>query len=385
LLSTLTPNGAGADFVQYHHPDRLGTRLVTNAQDTTYFEQVSLPFGTALNAESTGSTNKRFTSYDRSQTSGLDYAINRHYDSQQGRFTQVDPIGMRSTSLENPQTLNLYAYCTNDPINHSDPSGLGFFSFLKKIFKGILKVLQNKWVQIAIAVAILVIAHYYPGSIFGFGGGASTSAARVATAPVLHTAAAASASSTLATGTLGLGAGLAAAGGALATEGAVLSLSLAADLVSLGLATALGAGLVSQGWHAGRGSTKSPCTKQFTDFFGNLSLYRDVASSLKTSAEFVMAHSSWESGWLGQHAKDLHNLFGLTKAGGRNLRFGSYREGADLYVKILQPHVSGAQTIDEFISGLQKAGYNANKAYYDKIKNQLGDLRRHAADCGVTP
>jgi len=142
LLSTLTPNGAGGEFVQYHHPDRLGTRLVTNAQDTTHFEQVTLPFGTALNAESTGATNLRFTTYDRNATTGLDYAINRHYDAQQGRFTQVDPIGMRSVSLANPQTLNLYAYCANDPINHTDPSGLGFFSFLKRLFGKVIHALK---------------------------------------------------------------------------------------------------------------------------------------------------------------------------------------------------------------------------------------------------
>jgi RHS repeat-associated protein len=144
LLSTLTPNGAGADFVQYHHPDRLGTRLVTNAQDTTYFEQVTLPFGTALNAESTGSTNRRFTSYDRSTVTGLDYAVNRHYDSQQGRFTQVDPLDMDATSLENPQTLNMYAYCGNDPINNLDPDGLfwgKFFHFIKKAFQIVNAVL----------------------------------------------------------------------------------------------------------------------------------------------------------------------------------------------------------------------------------------------------
>jgi len=94
LLSTLTPNGSGGEIVQYHHPDRLGTRLVTDPSNGTSFEQVSLPFGTALNAESTGATNRRFTSYDRSVTTGLDYAYDRHYDSQQGRFTQVDPIGM---------------------------------------------------------------------------------------------------------------------------------------------------------------------------------------------------------------------------------------------------------------------------------------------------
>jgi RHS repeat-associated protein len=105
LLSTLTPNGSGGQFVQYHHPDRLGTRLVTNAQDTSYFEQQTLPFGTALNESppaggTTGQTNRRFTTYDRSLNTGLDYALNRHYDSQQGRFTQVDPIARDSMRLD---------------------------------------------------------------------------------------------------------------------------------------------------------------------------------------------------------------------------------------------------------------------------------------------
>ena len=156
LLSTLTPNGSGGEAVQYHHPDRLGTRVVTNPADGSSFQQVTLPFGTALSAESTGATNRRFTSYDRSASTGLDYAVNRHYDPQQGRFTQVDPAGMQATSLEHPQTLNLYAYCTNDPINHTDPSGLGFFSFLKKLFKFLIKV--------AIVVA-LVLAVVYLGPV----------------------------------------------------------------------------------------------------------------------------------------------------------------------------------------------------------------------------
>lgn len=155
LLSTLTPNGSGGEFVQYHHPDRLGTRLVTNAQDTNYYEQVTLPFGTALNAESSGSTNRRFTTYDRSLNTGLDYALNRHYDPQQGRFTQVDPIGMGDATAENPQSFNLYAYCGNDPINYSDPSGLGFFSFLKKLFKVVNTII--KWLKVALAVALIAV------------------------------------------------------------------------------------------------------------------------------------------------------------------------------------------------------------------------------------
>jgi RHS repeat-associated protein len=166
LLSTLTPNGQSAEAIQYHHPDRLGTRLITNASDTSVVEQVTLPFGRALNEESTGSTNRRFTSYDRSTVTGLDYAVNRTYDAQQGRFTQVDPIGMRATSLSDPQSLNLYSYCGNDPVNHVDSDGL-FFKALAKIFKIINKIL--KWVAIAITVAATVLAVFVsPGASWAF-------------------------------------------------------------------------------------------------------------------------------------------------------------------------------------------------------------------------
>jgi hypothetical protein len=50
--------------------------------------------------------------------------VNRYYSAQQGRFTQVDPIGMASSELANPQSLNLYAYVENNPINSTDPLGL---------------------------------------------------------------------------------------------------------------------------------------------------------------------------------------------------------------------------------------------------------------------
>lgn len=156
LLSTLTPNGSGGEAFEYHHPDRLGTRIITNpATGGTSAEQSTLPFGTALGAESSGTPSKRrFTSYDRSDTTQLDYAVNRHYDSSQGRFTQVDPIQMQAVDLSDPQSLNLYAYCGNDPINNVDPSGLGFISFLKHVFRTIGKILTNKWVLLVVGVLV---------------------------------------------------------------------------------------------------------------------------------------------------------------------------------------------------------------------------------------
>jgi RHS repeat-associated protein len=154
LLATMQPTQYSTDYVEYHHPDRLGTRLITNASNSYLIEQATLPYGVALDAESTGASNRRFTSYERSAQTGLDYAVNRHYDAVQGRFTQVDPIGAGASSLSDPQSLNLYAYCGNDPINRIDPDGLfslkKAFGFLGKVFKGLL-------IAAAVTVAVLAV------------------------------------------------------------------------------------------------------------------------------------------------------------------------------------------------------------------------------------
>jgi RHS repeat-associated protein len=143
--------------------------VVSNATDANYYEQVGLPYGVALPGESTGATVRRFTSYERSQETRLDYALNRHYDPMQGRFTQVDPDEMDAVTFTDPQTLNMYAYCAGDPVNRTDPSGLGFFSFFKKLFGGIGKaikavfkaigaVLTNKWVLLTVGIALGVLS-----------------------------------------------------------------------------------------------------------------------------------------------------------------------------------------------------------------------------------
>jgi RHS repeat-associated protein len=135
--------GGTGELVRYHHPDRLGTpRLVTKASGAVARRQATLPFGTISEAESTsgpsdwflrsvatvdnmnGASSRHFTSYDRSAATGLDYAVNRYYDPQQGQFLQPDPLGIAGSDLADPQSLNLYAYAQNDPVNAVDPLGL---------------------------------------------------------------------------------------------------------------------------------------------------------------------------------------------------------------------------------------------------------------------
>ena len=47
----------------------------------------------------------------------------RYYDPGAGRFLNRDPVGMEGG-------INLYAYCTNNPVNKSDPSGLDAITLL---------------------------------------------------------------------------------------------------------------------------------------------------------------------------------------------------------------------------------------------------------------
>lgn len=158
-LSTIAPNGTNAETIEYDHPDRLGNKLKTNPTTGAVSEQATLPFGRPLNAETTQNlttNNKRFTSYDRSAATGLDYAVNRTYDSKQGRFTQVDPIGMESTDLNDPQSFNLYTYCGNDPINHTDPDGL----FFGRLFKWIGKHLKKIMAVVAVVLAVVALATF---------------------------------------------------------------------------------------------------------------------------------------------------------------------------------------------------------------------------------
>ncbi len=53
----------------------------------------------------------------------LDYADQRYYSNQFGRFMTPDPY-RSSAGTKDPQSWNRYAYVAGDPINYHDPKGL---------------------------------------------------------------------------------------------------------------------------------------------------------------------------------------------------------------------------------------------------------------------
>jgi RHS repeat-associated protein len=95
--------------------------LVINSSGLVIENNRTLPYGEAWQAENTPSTNdKKFTTYLRDQESGLDYAMARYYQNNQGRMNSPDKGPIR---LLAPATLNRYTYGISDPINNKDGSG----------------------------------------------------------------------------------------------------------------------------------------------------------------------------------------------------------------------------------------------------------------------
>ncbi len=74
-----------------------------------------------------GDVRSRSTGKERDTESGLDYFGARYYASNMGRFmspdwsAKVEPVPY--SKLDNPQTLNLYAYVGNNPLSRTDPTG----------------------------------------------------------------------------------------------------------------------------------------------------------------------------------------------------------------------------------------------------------------------
>ncbi len=124
-----TANAASTVFI---HSDWLGTeRARTNMAGVLCQTTTNQPFGDA--AATTGSCTVSkpdfFTGKPRDTESNLDDFGARYLSSQWGRWISPDwsalPSGVPYSAFTNPQSLNLYAYVGNDPIDGEDADGHG--------------------------------------------------------------------------------------------------------------------------------------------------------------------------------------------------------------------------------------------------------------------
>jgi RHS repeat-associated protein len=328
----------------YYHQDHLSVRLTTDANGNILSQDGHFPFGEQW--YQSGANNKFvFTSYQRDSESGLDYALARYYDSRTGTFCSADPL---AGDPGDPQSWNRYPYGRNDPIDITDPSG------------------KSWWSSLLIDVGVAVAAYFAPEvlpDLVGAGGGATSGSITVTV----------------------LG------------QSSTTYYAWGADAA----ASAGGTAAITQSSHDTNPpqtpqpqtpttpqTPKKNCPPKFANFFKQAPIFNALAKQLNTKALFLMAQSSWETGWLGPHAQDLHQLFGMTHAGGNDIKYSSYQRAADAYSKAYSPYVSNTSTMDQFTAGLKSVpphGYNTkNPNYYKNITDQQQYVKQHAADCGAT-
>jgi RHS repeat-associated protein len=158
LISEFTTTNTGAtqaastDKTRYRVADPGGTAtLIIDASGLCIENNRTLPYGESWNAQTSSTTENKFSTYVRDPESGLDYAMMRYYASANGRFMSVDP-NPEHMDLENPQTLNAYTYVINDPINFDDQNG----EFLGSIFKSIGKWLSGLFKNNNVTVSVRI-------------------------------------------------------------------------------------------------------------------------------------------------------------------------------------------------------------------------------------
>jgi RHS repeat-associated protein len=95
--------------------DALGSVRSSNTGNHSYY-----PYGVEYSG--TANDTEKYATYTRDNLTGLDYAMNRYYSSQWGRFLLPDPY-VNSAGLGDPGSWNRYAYVRNDPVNRLDPAG----------------------------------------------------------------------------------------------------------------------------------------------------------------------------------------------------------------------------------------------------------------------
>ena len=114
--------------VHYYFSDHLGSAsIVTNASGAIEDESDYYPYGGEMVITATAPQNYKFTGKERDAESGLDDFGARFHASALGRFMTPDwdakPVTVPYAKFGDPQTLNLYSYVENAPVNRADADG----------------------------------------------------------------------------------------------------------------------------------------------------------------------------------------------------------------------------------------------------------------------
>ena len=125
-IARVDPSAASA---KYYLTDNLNTTaMVTDYQGNVLNDSLYFPYGEErVIAQTDSGNNYKFTGKERDPETGLDDFGARYYASNIGRFMTPDwnakPTSVPYATFGDPQTLNLYSYVENGPLNRVDADG----------------------------------------------------------------------------------------------------------------------------------------------------------------------------------------------------------------------------------------------------------------------
>jgi len=85
-------------------------------------------------------THNGFTGHEEVEPFKLVHMDGRLYDPVLGRFLSADPTVQ---APNDPQDLNRYSYCVNNPLRFTDPSGFGIFDWVSDIISDICDIISD--------------------------------------------------------------------------------------------------------------------------------------------------------------------------------------------------------------------------------------------------
>ena len=174
LLATYDFVNGGLHFAL---TDPLGTRRVqVSGTGTPELNCLGLPFGNSLgNARATNcvpapgslavapdATEHHFTGKERDTESGNDYFGARYYASSMGRFMSPDwasnPQAVPYVDFSNPQSLNLFVYALNNPLNKYDLDGHDWRTYYQQAQKWAADHPRTMYAAKAVMVGTVTVA-----------------------------------------------------------------------------------------------------------------------------------------------------------------------------------------------------------------------------------
>jgi len=416
--------------LQFHHGNHLGSASVVTDSNGDIKQRIEyFPFGTYRITDPPGpqgtwdfdtefpNANYTFTDHEDDDELGFYNYGARLYDPVIGRFISPDRVVQ---APENPQTLNRYSYCLNNPLIYTDPSG-EIFGIDDAVFWMLVGAVVGAGYGAATAHRNGMsfwegafsggVIGWCSGAVGGVGGIVAKSWATNALTWIVSTASKTYGSAVAVVGAMGGGL----AGGATAgtMNAAMAGTNVWKGALYGGLTGAAIAGLVqgaielfspsaaattsasrhnwqyeqAPGWGdaelvAAKALDMCPAHvhKFVNDFYAD---FGNMGRDLNIDPDLLMALSSLESGWNGPEAQANKNLWGLTEGGGRNLSFDSYWEGNDYWASGWGKRLSGSRDIGTFTSKLTQGPvkYNVSPGYAGVIENQYYYWMRIKPSC----